>query len=83
MIAAGAISTSRSYANLLRMYDYLGIPLHSIRLIFIFAQTLSICRLDHQMRVNQRMLAASQEATSFTYRIFTKYYLQNHCSKVI
>lgn len=29
------------YANLLRMYDYLGVPLHPVRFLFVFAKALS------------------------------------------
>ncbi|PHH82718.1 hypothetical protein CDD82_5073 [Ophiocordyceps australis] len=31
------------YANLLRMYNYLGIPLHPVRFLFVFARALSCC----------------------------------------
>ncbi|PHH60130.1 hypothetical protein CDD81_2088 [Ophiocordyceps australis] len=31
------------YANLLRLYDYLGVPLHPVRFLFVFARALSCC----------------------------------------
>jgi len=34
------------YSNLMKMYDYLGIPLHPIRFLFVFSEALTARRLD-------------------------------------